>query len=98
MTYKLLKAILEENKIPNNVRIMSDSGWECCETDTDGIWFCKEKNLIVLTQGFEKSYQAGEEIHKGEYICLWNEDYEKEITKELIKDGRITEVDKTCNG
>ena len=50
MTYELLTRIIEENNIPKNVKMMSDSGWECCETDMDGIFYNKQENKMIFTQ------------------------------------------------
>lgn len=61
MTKDELIEILSDNRIPNDAVIMSDSGWECDPTDIGGIWYNKDKNLVVLTQGgdFElKTYRA----------------------------------------
>lgn len=50
MTYKELKEIFTKNNIPENAHLMSDSGWECCATDMDGIYYNKESNTIVFRQ------------------------------------------------
>ena len=50
MTYELLTKIIEENNIPKDVKFMSDSGWECCETEMDGIFYNKEENILIFTQ------------------------------------------------
>ena len=47
----MLKEIIDKNNIPDNVLLLSHSGWECNATDMDGIWYCKDKNVIVITQG-----------------------------------------------
>jgi len=51
MTFAALKEIIDKNKIPDNVLLLSHSGWECCATHMNGIWYCKNKNVIVVTQG-----------------------------------------------
>jgi len=51
MTFGALKEIIDRNKIPDNVLLLSHSGWECNATHMDGIWYCKDKNVIVITQG-----------------------------------------------
>ena len=33
---------------------MSDSGWECCATDMDGVYYNKLKNVVVFTQEISK--------------------------------------------
>lgn len=47
---KLAKILLDAN-LPDNVVIMSDSGWECWATDMDGIFYNAEENYMVVTQG-----------------------------------------------
>ena len=37
MTFELLCKIIEENNIPKNVKLLSDSGWECSATDMERI-------------------------------------------------------------
>ena len=70
MTVEIFKHILKENNIPNDARLMSNSGWECNATDMDGVYYHRKTNTIVFTQGFgnldyedsnewEKLYQAG---------------------------------------
>ena len=54
MTFELLNRLIEENDIPINVKLMSDSGWECCATDMNGVWYNREKNTIVFTQVGDK--------------------------------------------
>jgi hypothetical protein len=62
MTFKELEDIMIKNNIPKNVKLMSDSGWECCATDMNGVFYRKKKNEIVFTQE-PRHYSAG-------YICL----------------------------
>ena len=52
MTFKELKKLLEDNHIPDDVHFESDSGWECGPTEMDGVFYNKEKNTIVFTQGW----------------------------------------------
>ncbi len=59
MTIEKFKKIIEEFNIPEDVTMLSDSGWECSETDMDGIWYNEEKKEIVFTQDgdeFESRY------------------------------------------
>lgn len=46
---KLLELINEHN-IPDDVLLKSDSGWECGDTNMDGIYYNRKLNVIVLTQ------------------------------------------------
>lgn len=50
MTFAELNKIIEDNNIPHDVKLMSDSGWECSATDMDGVYYNREKNEIVFTQ------------------------------------------------
>lgn len=50
MTFELLTKIIEENNIPKDVKLMSDSGWECNETEMDGIFYNSEENTLIFTQ------------------------------------------------
>ena len=43
MTAGELINIFKQNNIPNDAILMSDSGWECCATDMDGIYYNKLK-------------------------------------------------------
>ena len=54
MTFGALIKIFEENNIPNDVVLLSDSGWECSETDMDGVYYSPEKNIVVFTQEFSE--------------------------------------------
>lgn len=52
MTFEKLQQIIEENNIPHDVQLQSDSGWECCETEMDGVYYnSKEKRLIFTQEG-----------------------------------------------
>lgn len=51
MTKELLLKILSDKSIPSDARIMSDSGWEGDATDMDGVFYNREKNELVFTQG-----------------------------------------------
>lgn len=50
MTYDKLTKIIEKYNISKNVHLMSDSGWECNETEMNGILYNEEKNIIVFKQ------------------------------------------------
>ena len=49
MTVGKLAQILKENNIPEDAVMLSDSGWECCETDMDGVYYNEETNKLVFT-------------------------------------------------
>jgi hypothetical protein len=50
MTFKKLKQVIEKNNIPEDVTLMSDSGWECCATDMNGVYYNEREKTIVFTQ------------------------------------------------
>lgn len=47
---ELLK-LLEKHNIPDDVTLMSNSGWECGATDMDGVYYNRPFNTLVFTQG-----------------------------------------------
>lgn len=55
MTFKELKKLLKDNHIPDDVHFESDSGWECGPTEMDGVFYNREKNTVVFTQGWGKN-------------------------------------------
>lgn len=61
MTLSELNEICKRNNIKEDVKLLSDSGWECCETDMDGVWYSEIEHVIVFTQGgeYEKRYILG---------------------------------------
>ncbi len=50
MTIAEFEKIIKKCNIPEDVVMLSDSGWECNETDMDGIWYNEEEKQIVFTQ------------------------------------------------
>lgn len=52
MTFQKLQKLIEKYDIPEDVLLMSDSGWECCETDMDGPYYNRERNEIIFVQDF----------------------------------------------
>ena len=39
MTFTVLKKVMEEHNIPDDAKLMSDSGWECGATNMNGIYY-----------------------------------------------------------
>ena len=79
MTLKLLKEICERNNIPEDARLLSDSGWECDETEMDGVWYEPMCNVVIFTQGgrYESPYRYTCERRNPEgyeCICLYRAD------------------------
>lgn len=58
MTFETLNKIINKYNIPKNVRLMSDSGWECDATDMDGVFYNKDKNIIIFTQGLDDEVEG----------------------------------------
>ena len=46
----MMKKLIKKYNIPEDVHLMSDSGWECEETEMCGVYYNKAKNLIIFTQ------------------------------------------------
>lgn len=50
MTLFDLLETLNRNNIPQDAKIMSDSGWECSVTDVNGLYYNAKQNTVVLVQ------------------------------------------------
>lgn len=57
MTLSELNKICKENNIPEDVRLLSNSGWEWGPTEMDSIFYSEQQNIIVFGQ-FEEEYIA----------------------------------------
>lgn len=71
LTFKDLSDILRKNNVPEDVRLMSDSGWECGSTDMCGIWYNKADNTVVFTQ---HGSESEEKYYYGKDWVLLNSD------------------------
>ena len=58
MTLSELNKICKENNIPEDVKLLSDSGWECGPTEMDAVFYSEQENTIVFCQAIEKQYIA----------------------------------------
>ncbi len=76
MTFKLLCKIIKKYELPDDILLLSDSGWECDETHMNGIWYNKNKNEIIITQGFLPEYDKYAKMPEWELL------YCKETHKE----------------
>lgn len=56
MTLGKLKVILKN--VPDDAELLSNSGWECNETDMDGVWYNAELNEVHFTQGPAVNYSV----------------------------------------
>lgn len=54
MTFSEIQKIVENNNIPLTVELLSDSGWECCATRMDGVYYNEKLNKMVFTQKGDK--------------------------------------------
>ena len=54
MTFEYLSEIVQQYNIPHNVRLMSDSGWECDATDMNGVLYNEKENIIVFVQNSDE--------------------------------------------
>lgn len=70
MTYELLTKIIKENNIPKNVKLMSDSSWECDETEMNGIFYNKDKNVLIFTPNGD---QYDREFNEDGFVCIHGE-------------------------
>lgn len=59
MTFSDLAKIIELNHIPKDVKLLSNSGWECGPTDMDGVYYFPDKNELHFTQDTKSDYENG---------------------------------------
>lgn len=71
MTFELLNKLIEENNIPKDVQLLSDSGWECSETEMDGIYYNRKENKMIFTQN-GNYYDHWFKLDDWELIYGWN--------------------------
>lgn len=58
ITVGVLIELLISNGIDSKAAIMTDSGWECDETEVDAIYYNPKPNVLMLTRKFgnEQAY------------------------------------------
>lgn len=76
MLFNKLKEIIDDNSIPYDVELLSDSGWECNETEIGSIYYNKEDNTIVLKQAIFNDKEA--EYNNKKYNLIYNEKEDKQ--------------------
>lgn len=54
MTVGEFSKLIKDNNIPEDVTMLSDSGWECSASDMDGVYYNKEQKEIIFTQSGDK--------------------------------------------
>lgn len=50
MTLGEFDKLMKDNNIPKDVTMLSDSGWECCASDMNGIYYNEAEKELVFTQ------------------------------------------------
>ena len=72
MTFEKLSKLIDKYNIPKNVHLLSDSGWECDETEMCGVYYNEKENKIVFTQSINEysKYDKRSKNHEKGYIAL----------------------------
>lgn len=63
MTIGEFSKLIKDNNIPEDVTMLSDSGWECSASDMDGVYYNEKQREIVFTQSgdeYEERYYGKE--------------------------------------
>lgn len=79
MTFERLNNLIIKYNIPKNVHLLSDSGWECNETEMRGVYYNKKQNVIIFTQEiskYEKYDKRNKNYIKGFVALKDNDNYE----------------------
>jgi len=63
----LLNKLVDANKIAKNVRLMSDSGWECGASDIDGPSYLNANEKMLYKHIVESKVQSMNEIKSGTF-------------------------------
>ena len=73
MTYGELKTVFEENEIPLDTELYSDSGWECDPTFVDGIYYSEEKKAAVFVQDEPEDWEVwkGNDPRKTDFVRIY---------------------------
>lgn len=50
MNLNKLLELIKEYDIPEDVKLLSDSGWECGSSEMDGLYYNRNENVLVFTQ------------------------------------------------
>ena len=76
ITFKQLSQYINENNIPENVKLLSDSGWECGETGIRAVYYNEFENVLFLYQDKERDIYTND-----------IEDIQKRDATQLLSDG-----------
>lgn len=99
MTFEQLQKIISDNNIPHDVKLLSDSGWECGFTNMDGVFYNKKENHIIFTTGH---IECDSYLFNVDYECLHLEPGVFEEFIDLLKNRReyifedSERIEKTC--
>ena len=78
MTVELFTKLVQKYNISPDCKMMSDSGWECNETEMDGTYYSREANQIIFTQNLYGDCQGIEYgDHTYEQLYLDEEDLKR---------------------
>lgn len=63
MTLSMLNKILYDNRIPEDAKLRSNSGWECGDTEIDMVYYNSKTNVLMLTRrwGNYETYEESED-------------------------------------
>ena len=75
-----LIGIFINNQIDNNAVIMTDSGWECDETEVNMVYYNAKTNVIMLTRKYG-NYETYED--SDDWKLLW---FHPDLVKEERND------------
>lgn len=72
ITFMELLEYIEKNNIPKDVRLLSDSGWECDPTGIRAVYYDKKNNVLYLYQdkdifGNDKRRSKAEQLKEDIY-------------------------------
>ena len=67
MKFYELVELFDKFSISEDVKLKSDSGWECSATEMNGVFYNKKENLIVFTQA---NGASGDVYYNEDWVCL----------------------------
>lgn len=67
MKFYELVELFDKFGVSEDVKLKSDSGWECSATEMNGVFYNEKENLIVFTQA---NGASGDEYSSQDWVCL----------------------------
>lgn len=67
MKFYELVELFDKFGVSEDVKLKSDSGWECGATEMNGIFYNEKENLVVFTQTSDAS---DDEYSGQDWVCL----------------------------